>query len=408
MTASNQKKSSSFYSKAKTMNKSIFPLILSLFIMSTTDIFSQKAAVNQVEWRTAAKVQNADGSTSLGFAGAINGISNDVLIVSGGANFQDKMPWEGGKKHYSKEIHILQKCNGKYSWNKNVFSTLTEPIAYCGNISTDLGVVYVGGENENGLSNKAFILKWNAAKNVVETTSLPNIPLAITNIGLTHIGNVVYAVGGDEAKKSSDLFFSLDLNSENPQWITLPKLPMALANAVVLVQEGKKGKAIYVVGGRTKKPSGISDLHNTTFAFNLKEQTWETCANISDGVNTTNFSAGAGLAIGSHSVLLVGGDNGLTFHKVETYLAQIAQTDSPEEKARLATEKNKLNTNHDGFYKGMLLYNTLTNTWSKIGDLPFLAHVTTVAILWNGEIVLSNGEIKPGIRTPDVMIGKIK
>lgn len=376
--------------------------------MSTTDAFSQKKAVNHIQWKKAAQLQNADGSISLGFAGAINGITNDVLIVSGGANFQDKMPWEGGKKHYSKEIHVLQKCNEVYKWNKNVRSTLPEPIAYCGSTSTDLGVVYVGGENENGLSNKAFILKWNNAKNDVEATSLPNFPLAITNIALTHIGNVVFAIGGDESTKSSDLFFSLDLNSTNREWKSLPKLPLALANSVAVAQKDKDATNIYIIGGRTKTPSGISDLHNTTFVFNLKKQIWESRANISDGVNTTNFSAGAGVAVGKNSILIVGGDNGTVFHKIETYLSQISKTDSPEEKTKLAAEKNMLNTNHDGFYKGILLYNTLTDSWSKIGELPFLAHVTTTATMWKNEIVLSNGEIKPGIRTPDVMLGTVK
>nr|WP_315177246.1 kelch repeat-containing protein [uncultured Flavobacterium sp.] len=390
------------------MNNYFSSLILCLLIMLTTDTLSQKKAVNYIEWKKAAHLQSADGSISLGFAGAINGITNDVLIVSGGANFQDKMPWEGGKKHYSKEIHVLQKCKNKYSWNKDVQSTLPEPIAYCGSTSTDLGVVYVGGENENGLSNKAFILKWNASKNEVEIKSLPNFPVAITNIGLTHIGNVVYAIGGDEATKSSNDFLSLDLNSKNPEWITLPKLPIALANSVPVVQKDKNGINIYVIGGRTKTPLGISDLHNTTFVFNIKKQIWESRANISDGKNTTNFSAGAGVAVGNHSIVIVGGDNGETFHKIETYLSQIAKTDSPEEKAKLSVEKNKLNTNHDGFYKGILVYDTRTDSWSTIGELPFLAHVTTTATLWNDDIVLSNGEVKPGIRTPDVMLGTIK
>lgn len=376
--------------------------------MSTTDALSQKKAINHLEWKKAAQLQNADSSVSLGFAGAINGVSNDVLIVTGGANFQDKMPWEGGKKQYSKEIHVLQKCNDTYSWIKNTQSTLPEPIAYCGSTSTDLGVVYVGGENENGLSNKAFILKWNATKNEVEATSLPNFPVSITNIGLTHIGNVVYAIGGDEATKSSDLFLSLDLTSNNPEWKTLPKLPIALANSVVVAQKDKDGIHIYVIGGRTKTSSGISDLHNTTFAFNIKKQIWESRSTISDGEHTTNFSAGAGVAVGNHSILIVGGDNGTVFHKIETYLSLIAQTNSPEEKAKLISDKNVLNTNHDGFYKGILLYDTLTNTWSKIGELPFLAHVTTTATMWNDKIVLSNGEIKPGIRTPDVMLGTVK
>jgi N-acetylneuraminate epimerase len=391
------------------MNNFFKVLTLSIFFMSIPmDVFSQKKDITNVEWKIAAQLQNADGTLSLGFAGPINGVSNDVLIVSGGANFQDKMPWEGGKKHYSDEIHVLQKQNGSFIWNKQLSNKLPEPIAYCGNTSTDLGIVYVGGENEKGLSQKSFILNYRTDKNEVEVQSLPDFPMAITNIALTHIDNVVYAIGGDEAKNSSNLFFSLDLNDKSKSWKELPKLPLALANAVATVQKGKDGLNIYVIGGRTKTASGISDLHNTTFAFNVKKQTWKKCAFISDGENTTNFSAGAGVAIGKNSILIVGGDNGLVFHKIETYLSQIAQAKSSEEKERLITEKNILNTTHSGFYKGMLLYNTLTDKWVKIGELPFLAQVTTTATMWDGAVILSNGEIKPGIRTPNIMLGKIK
>lgn len=390
------------------MNKSIFPLLFISLIMATTDAFSQKKEVNHVDWTTAAQLQNSDGSLSIGYAGPINGISNEVLIVSGGANFPDKMPWEGGKKSYSKTIHVLEKCKDQYTWNNEVKSVLPEAIAYCGSTSTDLGVVYVGGENENGLSNKSYLLKWNAAKKEVEAKVLPDFPFAIANISLTHIGNTVYAVGGDEAAKSSDFFASLDLNEANPQWKALPNLPLALANAVVIAQKGKNGVNIYVVGGRTKTASGISDLHNTTFVFDVKKQIWEAAATISDGKSSTNFSAGAGVAVGSHSVLIVGGDDGVVFHQIETYLSQIAQAGSEELKAELIAKKNKLVTNHPGFFNGILLYNTLTNEWSKVGELPFLPHVTTPAVLWDKKIILSNGEIKPGIRTPNVMLGTIK
>lgn len=390
------------------MNRSLFSLIFISLIMSTTDVFSQKTAINQIEWKTAAQLQNSDGSLSLGFAGAINGISNGVLIVTGGANFPDKMPWEGGKKSYSKAIHVLQKCDGAFSWVKEVKSTLPEPIAYCGSTVTDLGLVYVGGENENGLSNKAFILKWNADKKEVETKALANFPFAVANVGLTQLGNVVYALGGDAATKSSDVFASLNLNEANPEWKTLPKLPLALANSVVIAQKGKNGTNIYVIGGRTKTSSGISDLHNTTFVFDIKKQKWESAAPISDGKNTTNFSAGAGVAVDNHSILILGGDNGVIFHQIETYLAQIAKAESAEQKADLIAKKNQLVTNHPGFYNGILLYNTLSNQWKKIDKLPFLPQVTSPAVLWDKKIILSNGEIKPGIRTPNVMLGTIK
>lgn len=376
--------------------------------MTSAESFSQNTAINPIEWTRAAQLENKDGSLSLGFAGAINGISNEVLIVTGGTNFPEKMPWEGGKKSYSQTINVLQKCKDQFTWIKEVKTVLPEPIAYCGTTSTNLGVVYVGGENENGLSNKSFLLKWNEAKKEVETKSLPHFPLAITNIALTQIDNVVYAVGGDVEKQSSDVFASLNLNEVKPQWEMLPKLPLPLANVVTIAQKGKDGTNIYVIGGRSKTVSGISDLHNTTFVFNVKKQGWETAAPISDGKNSTNFSAGTGVAVGSHSILIVGGDDGVIFHQIEKYLSQIAQATSPEQKAGLIAKKNKLVTNHPGFYKGILLYNTLTDQWSKVGELPFLPHVTSPAVLWDEKIILSNGEIKPGIRTPNVMLGTIK
>ncbi len=390
------------------MNTVFSSLIFTFFMMSTTISSAQKTTIKSVEWQKAAQLQNEDGSLSLGFAGPINGVYNDVFITAGGANFPDKMPWEGGKKQYSKEIHVLEKSKDQYQWNKKNSISLLEPIAYAGSTSTSLGIVYVGGENENGLSKKAYLLKWNSKRNEIELKSLPDFPIAVTNIALTNLNNVVYAIGGDEASKSSDLVFSIDLNTAEPQWKSLPKLPFALANAVAVVQKDKNEMNIYIIGGRTKTPSGISALHNTTLAFNLKSQTWESKAIITDGKNTTNFSAGAGVAFGNQYILITGGDNGTTFHKIETYLSQISKASSEEEKSKLIAEKNIINTTHKGFYNAILLYNTQTNKWSKIGELPFLAHVTTPAVLWNNKIVLSNGEIKPGIRTPDVMIGNVK
>ena len=390
------------------MNTVFSSLIFTFFMMSTTISSAQKTTIKSVEWQKAAQLQNEDGSLSLGFAGPINGVYNDVFITAGGANFPDKMPWEGGKKHYSKEIHVLEKIKDQYQWNKKNSVSLPEPIAYSGSTSTSLGIVYVGGENENGLSKKAYLLKWNSKLNEIELQSLPDFPIAVTNIALTSLNNIVYAIGGDEAAKSSDLVFSIDLNAAESEWKSLPKLPFALANSVAVIQKDKNETNIYIIGGRTKTPSGISDLHNTTLAFNLKSQTWESKAIITDGKNTTNFSAGAGVALGNQYILITGGDNGTTFHKIETYLSQISKASSEEEKSKLIAEKNILNTTHKGFYNAVLLYNTQTNKWSKIGELPFLAHVTTPAVLWNNKIVLSNGEIKPGIRTPNVMIGSIK
>lgn len=385
------------------MNKVLISLSIPCMLL-TTQAPAQEQPVKNVVWTVAAKLQNADGRTSLGFAGAINALNHEVLFVAGGANFPEKMPWEGGKKYYSKEIHLLQRAGDHFTWNKEVTDTLPEPIAYCGNTSTDLGLVYAGGENEKGLSAKVFLLNWNKVQKKVLVKSLPDLPLAVTNIALTHLGNMVYALGGDLQKQSSAAVFSLDLNHPDAQWKTLAPLPIAVGNVLAVAQGGK----IYVIGGRTKTPSGISELQHTTFVFHPEKQTWESGAAISDGKNTTNFSAGAGLGVGENFILLIGGDNGKVFHQIETYIAQIAQTENLQEKAKLTLKKNALSIKHQGFYKGMLLYNTKTNQWTKLGELPFPAQVTTTATCWNGDIILSNGEVTPGVRTPNVMLGKIR
>ncbi|MGL2992818.1 kelch repeat-containing protein [Flavobacterium sp. TSSA_36] len=392
----------------KTIRNLLFSFTLILIIMpNSTSLFAQTNINPNIEWKTAAHMQDLQGKPILGLAGAINGVHKDVLIVAGGANFPEKMPWEGGQKKYYNTIQVLEKKGDNYSWNTEVDTYLPEPIAYCGVTSTDLGVAYVGGENKNGYSKKGYLLKWGKAKNEVTFYHLPDLPKALSNIALSNYEKVLYAVGGDETQNSSKDFYSLNLNETHLQWKRLADLPLALANATAVVQETKEGPCLFVFGGRTKKVSGISELHSTTFSYNFNQKQWKEVASITDGNTIMNYSAGAAVPLGKSKILLLGGDNGEIFHRIETYLSKIALAETTKEKEVLLAQKNELVTQHQGFYRGILAYDTITDSWEKIGELPFLTPVTTNACLWEEAIVLSNGEIKPGVRTPNIMIGKI-
>lgn len=378
------------------------------FFMTSTAQVKKKNEI-LVKWKVAAVLPPSEGqSKSLGFAGPVNGVSNNVFIIAGGANFPNGLPWEGGKKHYSNEIFVLQKEDNKFIWNKKVKKSLPAPIAYCGVTSTDKGIVYAGGENETGISKQVWIINWNCKDEDIDIKPLPDLPLALTNVALTHIDNVVFAAGGDQAKSSSKTFFSFDLNEKNAEWKMLPDLPIALANATLIAQKYGVEKNIYLIGGRTKTASGISELHHTTFVFDLNKNEWKQCADVSDGKNISNLSAAAGIAIGKNYILMIGGDNGTVFHKIETYISQISKAGSEEEKERLTRGKNALSIHHNGFYRGLLLYNSKEDKWTKVGAYPYPAQVTTPAVKWGNDIVISNGEIKPGVRTPEVIIGCVQ
>ncbi|HJY22268.1 MAG TPA: kelch repeat-containing protein, partial [Hanamia sp.] len=173
-------------------------------------------------------------------------------------------------------------------------------------------------------------------------------------------------------------------------------------------QSNGKNQCVYVIGGRAKATSGLSDLHNTVFCFDPAKNSWKQLSNISDGKKTTNISAATAVAFGETCILLMGGDKGTVFHQIETFNTNIAEAKTEEEKERLQTEKIQLLNNHPGFSRDVLVYNTTKDRWTKIGELPGFGPVTTTAVKWNDDIFIPSGEIKPGIRTPQILKAKFR
>ncbi|TDE14689.1 sodium:solute symporter family transporter [Dyadobacter psychrotolerans] len=370
--------------------------------------FAQDQKANEISWTAAAELPSAaDNQKQPGVAGAFTGVHNGVLIVAAGANFPDGKPWEGGKKVYRDDIYVLQKQGESVQWITAKTPKLTTRVAYGASTTLPEGIVCLGGETDNGFSRKAFLMQWDAAKKDIIFKMLPDLPVALANAGVTSIGNTIYVVGGENSEGPSDGFFSLDLSSENKQWQSLPVLPATLSHAVVVAQNNGKHSCIYVIGGRSSTSSGISDLHNTNYCFDPNANKWIKRGNISDGTTVSTLSAGTGVANGASYILLFGGDKGNVFHQIETFNARIAKASTQEEKQKLQIEKVQLLTGHQGFSKDVLLYNTVTDAWTKIGEMPDFAQVTTTAVKWGNEIFIPSGEIKPGTRTPVITKGTI-
>jgi N-acetylneuraminic acid mutarotase len=56
----------------------------------------------------------------------------------------------------------------------------------------------------------------------------------------------------------------------------------------------------------------------------------------------------------------------------------------------------------------VLQYNTITDEWKAVGTIPFPVPATTTAVLWDNEVVIPSGEIRAGVRTPNILVGKIR
>jgi solute:Na+ symporter, SSS family len=382
-------------------------LLSTFFILLFISSNAQQKSAGSLQWSVAATLPLAkDAEKQLGLAGAVGGVHNNVLIIAGGANFPGALPWEGGKKKYWDDVYILVKdVKGNYQWLDKTFK-LPFPIGYGASVSTPQGVFIFGGENEGGILSQSLLLQWNTLTNELTVSSFTPLPLPLTNASATLLNNIVYVAGGETKGTATTSFFSINL-ADTKNWNTLPSLPKALSHAVAVTQSNGEYPCIYVIGGRAQSPDGISQLFNSTFRFDPKKNIWSQMASIGNGKgDTTSLSAATAIPSGANYILVMGGDKGNVFTQIEQYNAAIAKENDIAVKQQLQAAKKELLTKHDGFSKDMYLFNTVTNAWTLAGNLP-ASHVTTFAVQWGNDILIPSGEIKPGIRSSDILKGSL-
>lgn len=363
---------------------------------------AQKKQPVSMQWKMAAILPADDGKLqSTGFAGPVTGIHNTIFFIGGGANFPDAMPWNGGKKKYYDKIVAYSTKHHQLGLINKSFH-LPSGIAYAACCTTPGGILYAGGENENGISNKVWLMQWDEAAQNIIFKNLPDLPIPVSNAAATLVGNTIYFAGGETTTAASDQFIALDLQNSSGGWKKLTRIPHPVSHAVLTAPATKKSNQIYITGGRKKNSNGISDLYNAVYIYDITNNSWQKKKSLPYAL-----CAGTGIAAGSSGILMFGGDNGTTFHKVETLIAAINSEKDETKKQELVRQKNKLQSEHPGFSKEVLLYNTLTDTWKTVGDIPFDTPVTTTAVKWGKDVLIPSGEIKAGVRTAQILEGKI-
>ena len=364
---------------------------------------AQEKELVSIQWSRAASLPDfQDGKASIGLAGAVIGLSNGYLLVAGGANFPEGMPWEGGKKkYYSGGIIFKMEERGRLVPGKQF--QLPGPIAYAANCTGRDGIYIAGGENENGTTNKVWqICQLGKGKNL-QIENLPDLPVALANASMVCTRNRLYLAGGETTDSAASGFYMLDLDKKNEGWIRMPNPPKPVSHTVMVLQSEGGPPSIYLLGGRRKNPGGISEFYDSNFRYDLEKNLWSEKKSLPHPL-----SAGTGIAAGKNFILLFGGDKGTTFQKVEQLISFIGKEEDSLKKAQLIREKNDLQFSHPGFSRDLLMYHTQNDSWEKIGEVEFDLPVTTTAVSWKKNVLIPSGEIRAGVRTPDILHGKIR
>jgi N-acetylneuraminic acid mutarotase len=190
------------------------------------------------------------------------------------------------------------------------------------------------------------------------------------------MGEVVYIAGGSEepgATNALRTFWALDLGAEMPAWRELEPWPGAgRMLAVAAVADG----AFYLISGTSLSgdTAGKPVRRYLTDVYRYRPGSgWKRMADIPRAALAAPSPAPV---LASRQILVLSGDDGTKLN-----------FQPPDQ--------------HPGFPKDILAYDTKADTWSAVGEVP-ATQVTVPTALWRGRHVIPNGEIRPGVRTPEV------
>jgi len=291
-----------------------------------------------------------------GLSGLYAGEVGGSIIIAGGCNFPDKPVTEGGKKRFYSEIYSLEGDG----W-KNI-GHLPEPSAYGACLTVDEGLLILGGANSEGTSDAQWLI---TEEGVSEYGLLPK-PLEQA-AWCTCDGDICLAGGLSNGITSEEVY-----RMKEGVWSVAAILPRPIVQGVATYQRG----ILTIWGGYdpvTKEALKCGYSLNTDGVWS------ETPADVT--------------FVGS--VCLDGYAAGGCDADVFTSAIRLSSPDQIREYQSQPVEYYKI--------RGRILhFDPETFSWVEVAESEHLARAGAAISRQGDYLICAGGEVKPGIRSPEV------
>lgn len=364
-----------------------------LFLTTTNGQELPKVTITDLEELPAEQ----DKGISLGYAGMFGGAYNDLILVGGGANFPEALPWNGGKKVWSNSIYILE--DGKWEVSN---TKLPITIGYSASVVTKKGILSIGGNNESGITDKVFLLSYDKKSKAVNIEEYPPLPQPLAYSTAEIFDDYVYVIGGRNEEQSTNAFYRLNMKN-GKTWEKLEDFPgNARAFHTSTIQNTGASKKIFVFGGRDEVTGKKSKALSSYISYDLNKKTWKEEGDILIEGKPKVLMGASAEALGSMHILVYGGSDEVLFDKLENYALQLASETNDSITNKITSERDDLLNKHPGFSRDILAYNTITKKWFVEETVTPKIPVTALNFSTKDGFIIVSGEVSPGVRTPKV------
>lgn len=303
-----------------------------------------------------------------------------VLLAAGGANFPQRMPWDGGEKAFYRDVYALERTSSEgYLWRRA--AELPEAVAYAAFGASPDGLVIAGGVNASGHLRSVCVVAPSGA-----VRKLSPLPMPLAYAASVVDRRKLYVIGGQtepSAPRAEAQLLVLDLADPDAQWRQRPwhGSDRILANAGIL--DGK----IWLIGGCSlhadNKGLPVRTYLRDAVALRLsevdQEGAIETCATLA---LPHAVAASAAPALPREGVLVfAGADDGSHYGK------------PPQD--------------HPGQRAEWYALDPRSGSLDVLGSMAQGA-VTAPLIAWDDAAIVVSGETKPGVRTKIMQSARLR
>ncbi len=335
-------------------------------------------------------------------AGYANGVSacfagklQEKMVMAGGCNFPGIPAAKGGKKVFYRGIYVANlNANQILHWKKA--GELPAPAAYGVTIADNDRLIFIGGSNEQGSLAAVHSLTV-SINNTLKLETLPSLPFPMDNMSGAIIGKTIYIAGGKVNGKSSASMFCLNLDNLKEGWRSAPEIPGGpRMQAVMAANSGN----IYLWGGFAPAFDGKGPTLSTDgYRFSPETKKWTQLPAPKDNQGKA-VSLGGGVAtrLNDSLILCTGGVD-------KDIFLEALQRESllKGEQAKIkAAEYLSHPAEWYRFNDKVFVYNTLRGKWRKVSGNSLMARAGASIVGDKNTFYLINGELKPGIRTPEI------